>query len=100
AMLLVMSRWMAGGGRIVPIAISILALIQLPRFYKYYILLGPTLALFTFLWYLARPTFARRLLAAFGVVVAGLYRPDMGAYSALAGMVAMALVHRDWDSRV
>jgi hypothetical protein len=40
------------------------------------------------------------LFAAFGVVVAGLYRPDMGAYAALAGMVAMALVHRDWDSRV
>src|SRR4051812_30326317 len=37
-LLFAMLRWMTGGGRVIPIVVIVLAIIQLPRFYKYYIL--------------------------------------------------------------
>jgi hypothetical protein len=94
------ARWTSANNCIIPYATTLLAIIQLPRFYKYYILFGPAFVLFSLLWYVARPSMGRMLLAAVSIAVTGLYRPDMGAYAAITGCVAVAMSQRDWRSRL
>jgi hypothetical protein len=100
-LIFVSATWISGGNaRVVPYAVTLLAIIQLPRFYKYYILFGPACVLVFLLWYLAKPSLVRMLLAAASIVVTGLYRPDMGAYAAASGAVAVALAQQSWSKRV
>ena len=75
----------------VALIITLLAIVQLPRFYKYYILLGPSLSLLGLLLYVDRPTRGRLAVVAACAVVTGLFRPDMGAYAVAAAIVAVAM---------
>jgi hypothetical protein len=100
ALIFVGAKWMSGNRRAIPYAVTLLAIIQLPRFYKYYILFGPACVLICLLWYLAKPNLGRMLLAAASIVVTGLYRPDMGAYAAVSGALAVALARQTWSKRV
>lgn len=98
-LLFVAARWMTAN-RVLPFAVVLLAVLQLPRFYKYYILLGPAMTLAACLWYLGRPSLWRMLLVAAGAVVTGLYRPDMGAYVTVSSFIAVALARDDWNGRL
>ena len=84
----------------VALLVTLLALVQLPRFYKYYILLGPSLSLLSVLLYVDRPTLRRLVGVAFCTVVTGLFRPDMGAYAVAGAAVAIALSRTSWTGAV
>ena len=82
------------GGTPIALICTALALVQLPRFYKYYIFLGTALVLFCVFKYIRQPRKGRLALMAITVVIAGLYRPDQGAYAFLAAMMAVLVVEK------
>jgi hypothetical protein len=79
-----------------PIALGVtaVAILQLPRFYKYYIYLGPALVLLCMLRYVRCPRSGRLVLMAIAVAIAGLYRPDQGAYAIIAAIFAILLAEK------
>ncbi len=68
-----------------------LALLAMPRLYKYYIVLGPMLTLFFAYRYLNQPKPIRLLWLALAVTIAGLFRADLGMYCTVAATVTVAL---------
>ncbi len=73
-------------------------LLLLPRFYKYYIVLGP--ALFLLALYHFQGTGRRRVLwLAAATVVMGLYRFDFGAYGVLVGSLAVLTSRSDLSEK-
>jgi len=79
-----------------PIALlcTALAVVQLPRFYKYYLFLSAALVLVSLFHYVRRPGLGSLALAAAAVAVSGLYRPDQGVYAWLTATTAVLLVER------
>ena len=71
--------------------LGVLAVLALPRLYKYYIVLGPVLVVW-FAWrYLRQPRLANIFWLALAVVFTGLFRADLGVYAAIAAIVAVFL---------
>jgi hypothetical protein len=83
--------WKASGRRAVAFAVITVALIALPRLYKYYIVLCPAVMLFLAWRYLDFPTRPKLWALAASVAVAGLFRPDFGAYTFITAIVAVWL---------
>ena len=73
---------------------TVVAMVQLPRLYKYYIFLGAGLMLVSMYRYVRQPRTSRLALMAVGAAIAGLYRPDQGAYGFLAAVAAVLIVER------
>jgi hypothetical protein len=92
--------WSASGRRAVAVVVLILALVLMPRLYKYYIVMGPALTLAASWRYV--DTRNRRSLWALAAAVAlsGLYRPDLGAAAALAAAVVVAVGARTAPQRI
>lgn len=68
-----------------------LAVLLLPRLYKYYIVLGPVLTVW-FAWeYIQKPRLRNIFWLALAVLFAGLFRSDFGVYCTLAATVVLAL---------
>jgi hypothetical protein len=90
--------WLASGRRVIAAGVLIVALILLPRLYKYYIVLCP-LATLTAAWaYCERPRLRELWLLALSVAVTGLFRPDFGLYTCMAAVAAIVSVQR-WRLR-
>jgi hypothetical protein len=70
------------------------ALLQTPRFYKYYILLFPLLVLFLLFRYLDHRCAKRAILIGAAVAIAGLFRPDYGVYTLLASAITIIFADR------
>lgn len=68
-----------------------LALLVMPRLYKYYIVLGPVVTLWLTWLYIQKPKFTRLVWLALAVVITGLFRADLGVYCAVAATVAVFL---------
>jgi len=83
-------------GNTIALIITALAVVQLPRFYKYYIYLGPALVLFCTSLYIRQPRATRLALLAIAVTITGLYRPDEGAYAFCAALIAVLIVEKSW----
>jgi hypothetical protein len=79
------------GRTVLALACLGIALLHLPRFYKYYILLGPSLTLYCLYRWVDDPSWRRLALVGFAVALAGLYRQDFGAYAFLTAGVTVAL---------
>jgi hypothetical protein len=72
------------------ISFTVLALLLMPRLYKYYVLVGPLLCL-ALLWnQMERPSIARRALVAVACAGLFLFRPDFGAYAALVALIGLS----------
>jgi hypothetical protein len=82
------------GGQTAALAFIAIAIVQFPRFYKYYIFLGASLVLTSVYFYVRRPRLASLAMVAIAAVIAGLYRPDQGAYAIVVSLLAIALVGR------
>lgn len=82
------------GGTWIALVTTAVAIVQFPRFYKYYILLGAGLVLFSLFRYIRQPRVGRLAIAAIAVTIAGLYRPDQGAYAFIAAAAAVLIVER------
>jgi len=66
-----------------------IALILMPRMYKYYILIWPLLVIY-FIWgYLDKPSNKRLFCLSIIVVVTGLYRQDFGIYAYISSITAV-----------
>lgn len=70
-----------------------LALMLMPRFYKYYIVLGPILTLFSVWKYIDNRSTKSFVLMSFAIVITGLYRFDFGIYTALCGITTIILIN-------
>ena len=82
------------GGTMPALFATAIALVQLPRFYKYYIFLGCGLVLISLYVYIRKPSGFRLFLLAVCVTIAGLYRPDQGAYAFVVAALAVLLAER------
>jgi hypothetical protein len=82
------------GGTPIALMVTTVAIVQLPRFYKYYIFLGAALVLICVFRYVRQPKTGRLLLLAIAVAVAGLYRPDQGAYAFITAVAAVVITER------
>lgn len=71
--------------------LATLALLVMPRLYKYYIVLGPVLTLFFTYRYIDRPNPGRLFWLALAVTIAGLFRADLGMYCTVAVTVTVVL---------
>lgn len=80
--------------------IGILALMLIPRHYKYYILLFPLASLATLFYYQNNPTVKRLWLLSAVVALTGLFRPDFGGYCALTSIMAIALCPPSGSNRI
>jgi hypothetical protein len=69
------------------------ALILIPRFYKYYIVLGPIVSLYSAWKYIDSRSTKSFLFMSFAIVITGLYRFDFGIYTALCGLTTIILVN-------
>lgn len=70
---------------------GVLVVLALPRLYKYYIVLGPVLVVW-FAWrYIRQPSLANIVWLALAVVFTGLFRADLGVYSAVAAIIAVLI---------
>ena len=69
------------------------ALLLMPRFYKYYIILGPILALYSAWKYIDNRSTKSFLFMSFAVAITGLYRFDFGIYTALCGLTTIILTN-------
>ncbi len=81
--------WRASGRRLVATVLLVLSLILAPRLFKYYVLLGPVVSLWTAWRYIERPTLWALAGLAATVVITGLFRADFGAFSAIAACTAV-----------
>ena len=88
------------GDLFISLLMLFLALLLIPRIYKYYIVLCPVLVLSGLFWYIKKPGFMQLLLLCFTVVVAGLYRQDHGAYSLLISSFVLILWPLDGCGRL
>jgi hypothetical protein len=70
-----------------------LALILMPRFYKYYIVLGPVLTLFSAWKYIDNRSAKSFVFMSFAIVITGLYRFDFGIYTAICGITTIVLIN-------
>lgn len=70
---------------------GVLALLLMPRLYKYYIVLGPVVTLWLTWLYIQKPKFTNLLWLALTVVITGLFRADLGVYCTVAATVAVFL---------
>jgi hypothetical protein len=70
---------------------GVLALLAIPRLYKYYIVLGPALTLWFAWYYINRPKLSNIFWLALAVTLAGLFRSDFGVYCTIAATVAVVL---------
>lgn len=70
------------------------ALLQVPRFYKYYIFLPPLLVLFFLFRYLDHRCAKRTIPIGAAVAIAGLYRSDYGFYTLLATALTILFADR------
>ncbi len=71
--------------------VTVAALILMPRLYKYYIVLAPALTLTAAWAHVDRPGGRTVWALGFAIALAGLFRPDFGAFAALTGIAAVAL---------
>jgi len=78
------SIWLGGIGLVV-------LLVTMPKFYKYYIVLGPAWVLAAMWFYSAARTRARLWLVGVAIAFIGLYRPDYGVYGMLAATTLLAV---------
>lgn len=69
----------------------LVAMLLIPRLYKYYIVLFPLLGVLVLWWYLRAPTRGRLLAVAVVIAVTGLFRPDFGVYLFLTVLCSIAL---------
>jgi hypothetical protein len=83
--------WRAGGNRAAAMVVLLVALALLPRLYKYHIVLGPALTLAAAWRHVDRGDTRSLWVLAAAVAFTGLFRPDFGAYAAVAGAVAVWL---------
>lgn len=77
-----------------------LALLLMPWFSKYYIVLAPLLALWASWRYVARGSETRLALLAGAVALAGLFRVDFGAYAGMAALLAIVSAPLPWSRRL
>jgi hypothetical protein len=83
-------------GRTTPaLVVTAIAIVQLPRLYKYYIFLGCGLVLVSLYGYIRKPSAFRLFILAVCIAFSGLYRPEQGVYSYLVAGLAVLLVRRD-----
>lgn len=68
---------------------GVFALAAIPRLYKYYLVLGPVLTLWTAWNYIEKPNWKNMLLMALTITLTGLFRSDFGAYCAIAGALTV-----------
>lgn len=88
-MLLFKLLWLAGGRLSVAVIFTLLALILMPRMYKYYIVLGPILSLWAAWSHVEKPGLRSFWLLSLAIAITGLFRFDFGVYSALCGAVVV-----------
>jgi hypothetical protein len=81
--------WVASGRSLVSAALLVVALMLLPRLYKYYVVLGPVVCLWMAWRYIERPTSTALALLAAAVVATGLFRADFGGFVGFASAVAV-----------
>ena len=67
------------------------SLFLVPRDYKYYVFLAPLLVSFLICRYVETPTVRRLLAVAGAVTLSGLYRPDYGMFTFVAGCAGVVL---------
>lgn len=70
-----------------------LALILMPRFYKYYMVLGPIFTLFSAWQYIDNRNNKSFVFMSFAIVITGLYRFDFGIYTVLCGVTTIILIN-------
>lgn len=87
--LLFVSMWQISKREWVAALFFLLALISLPRLYKYYIVLWPAFSLLTIWWYIDKP--APRSIALMGLATAitGLFRHDFGVFVAIPAFLSI-----------
>jgi hypothetical protein len=80
--------WRAGGRA--SLALIVLALVLMPRTYKYYVVLGPVAVLWAAWRYVDEPRARSLVLLASAVALTGLFRSDFGVYAGVAATAAVA----------
>ncbi len=68
-----------------------LALLAIPRFYKYYVVLGPILTLWLAWYYINKPKLGNIFWLAMAVALVGLFRADFGVYCTISVTVVVVL---------
>lgn len=72
-------------------AAVLLALVIMPRPYKYYVVLCPGLVIYCMVFYAEKASRGRLWLLAFAIALSGLFRADLGVYAFLGSAVTVAL---------
>lgn len=93
AVLFFLAGWRLSGRAGLALLAVALSLFLLPRFYKYYMWLGPAFVMFSLLRRIEEPSRRREIELGVAIALAGLFRPDLGAWSALACFGALAVLH-------
>jgi hypothetical protein len=97
---LLFSLMLRASGRSVVAAFWLgIALLTSPRFYKYYIVAGPVLVLWTGWRYREEPSRLRLWLTAGAVTATALYRLDFGVYAGLTAAFLVAVDPMRWTER-
>lgn len=73
----------------IAILFGALALAAIPRLYKYYLVLGPVLTLWTCWTYIDKPSRKNMALIALAITISGLFRADFGIYCLIAGALTV-----------
>jgi hypothetical protein len=68
-----------------------LALVLMPRPYKYYVVLCPAAVVYAMIRYTEKPARSSLWWLAFAVALAGLFRADLGGYAFIGAAVAVAI---------
>ncbi len=82
------------GSRAIALTMTAVALLLLPRFYKYYVVLGPVLSLALAFRLIERPSWRSLMILAIAVALTGLFRPDFGVYAFLGCLPAVLFAGR------
>lgn len=84
---------------VIAYGITLYSLLFFPNFFKYYILLGPVLVLFSLFLYSRKQSCLRILFFACSVVITMLFRFDFGLYGLVAGSVQIFILSGNWVKR-
>ncbi len=69
------------------------ALILIPRFYKYYLVLGPILTLYSAWRYIENKSTKTLICMGFAIAFTGLYRFDFGVYTVICGLSTIFVIN-------
>ena len=81
--------WQASHGLSIALVVIGIALLLVPRMYKYYIVLGPAATMTALWWYIKYPRALLLVVLSGTIVLTGLFRQDYGAYSLFTAAIVL-----------